>query len=397
MLAHGRGLRGRAHATRNSAAAGRMDDYAGIALYSGGTDSTLAPLLASERLDGAPILLLMVDLGEPAGAVEQARARAEVLGWPLEVVDGREPFSAAFLAEAIRMRADYWGYPLGTPLGRAFQCRVASDRLAALPAGGAAGRLLIHGCTARQNTRFRIERSCRPEAGVVACGPLTERVYSRAEKVALLEQFGIQTGPSDDVARDENIFCRGLEGDMLNTLADPETLGMYSLVAPLHRTPDEPGTVRLTFDQGVPVALDDEPLMLHQIIERCRDLGACHGIGRICVFEDTVPELGYKERSLFESPASRVIFPAHEYIEAAVLSKMERTVMRDVRFRWADLVYRGQWFCSERVELADIADPMVARTSGSVTLTLHSGTVTVRDAEIPQSRLLRPGALPGAY
>jgi len=375
----------------------KIDNYSGVALYSGGTDSTLAALLAHERVDDAPILLLMIDLGEPEGSTAQARTRAEQLDWPLRIVDGREEFARDFLAPAIRMRADYWGYPLGTPIGRAYQCKVALDFLGSLPPIKDTGRLLIHGCTARQNTRFRIERMARPEAGVVACGPLSERVYTRSEKVSLLESFGIVTGPSDDVARDENIFCRALEGDLLNTLVDPATLGMYSLVAALDETPDVPEVITITFEEGVPVALDRRAAALHTIIEECRTRGATHGIGRICVFEDTVPEIGYKERSIFESPASHILFPAHSYLEAAVLTKTERTVMRDLRFRWADIVYRGQWFGSEQSEIRTIADRMTGRLTGVVTVSLFKGSVTIQDADIPGSLLLKPGALPGAY
>jgi argininosuccinate synthase len=371
-------------------------DYDAVALYSGGTDSTLAPLLAKESFPGK-VLLLMVDLGEAPGAVEQARERAAILGWDFELIDGVADFAQEILAEAIQLHADYWGYPLGTPLGRAFQAHLATNHLADLYSQEPRRRYLIHGCSSRQNTRFRLERSCRSEYDVTPIGPLVTQVLSREEKVELLERAGITTSPSDDIATDENIYCRALEGDALNDLRDPDALGLYRVVADLLDTPDEEEHLTLAFEDGLPVAVNGERLPLHEVVLRCRSVGARHGVGRICVFEDTVPELGYKERSIYESPASVLLHRAHGYIEDAVLTKTERELVRTLRHRWAELVYRGDWYTAGRVEIARNVLTYAPRVSGEVTLKLFKASLRVGDASIPQSLVPKPGALRGAY
>jgi argininosuccinate synthase len=371
-------------------------DYDAVALYSGGTDSTLAPLLARPHV-GDNVLLLMIDLGEPPEAITQAASRAEHLSWPFQVIDGRAEFAANVLAETIRFRGNYWGYPLGTPLGRAFQCRLATDILTQLHAHSPRTRYLIHGCSARQNTRFRIERSCDSQSEIVPVGPLVTATYSRPEKIARLEEHGIASGPSDNIARDENIFCKALEGDALNNLSDPASLDLYTLVANPKTAPDEGASLSITFENGAPVALNGDVMPLHELVATCRTLGATHGVGRICMFEDTVPELGYKERSIFESPASAILYAGHRYIEAAVLNHAERELIRDLRHQWARLVYRGSWFTSERTNLAAVAAPFHERIAGTVDVSLWKGNILIGDAVIPNSVMLTPGVLAGTY
>jgi argininosuccinate synthase len=373
-----------------------IEDYDAIALYSGGTDSTLAPILARPTV-GDNVLLLMIDLGEPKDSMVQARERAKLLGWDFRLIDGTSDFAEQMLAETIKFRGNYWGYPLGTPLGRAFQCAVANKLMAELNVQEPRRRYLIHGCSARQNTRFRIERSCDTAEDIMPMGPLVTSTFSRAEKVELLEAQGIATGPSDNLARDENIFCRALEGDGLNNLLDSNSLGYFTLVKDLNDTPDDAELVTLGFESGRPVSLNNEPATLDAIVIACRDLGAAHGVGRICMFEDTVPELGYKERSLFESPASVILYRAHQYLEAAVLGKAERELMRTLRHEWAELVYRGNWAATQRLELAQLADRLQARISGSVDVTLWKGNCVIGAADIPDARMIRPGELAGTY
>lgn len=128
-------------------------NYGAIALYSGGVDSTAAPLLVKDKLQ-CPILLLMIDLGESEDGIERAARRAQLLGMDFEAIDGRESFAANYLSEAIHMNGNYWGYPLITPLSRAHIMETAARFL---PDDKPA--YIIHGCTAKQNTRYRTEKN----------------------------------------------------------------------------------------------------------------------------------------------------------------------------------------------------------------------------------------------
>jgi argininosuccinate synthase len=370
-------------------------DYDGIALYSGGTDSTLAPLLAREHV-GDNILLVMIDLGESEASLAQAAARADIIGWDFLLLDERENFGAEILAEAVQMRASYWGYPLGTPLGRAFQLGIASKIISALNSQRRRTRYVVHGCAAKQNTRYRIERYLSTLTNVEPAGPFTSRIVSRQEKVSLLSTFGIEAVPGDGVATDQNIYCRAMEGDLLNSFGAPAALPIYNVVADPLLTDSEESLV-ISFESGIPVAVDGVQGGVADIVQTCAERGARAGVGRICVFEDTIPELGYKERGIYEAPAAVVLAVAHAYLEGATMGKLERTQFRTIRHSWAEVVYRGDWHTSERAALGDEGRRLNEPVTGSVSLTLRYGAINLGEAECPRSLLVSTEASRGAY
>ncbi len=100
---------------------------------------------------------------------------------------------------------------------------------------------------------------------------------------------------------------------------------------------------------------------------------------------------------MFESPASAILYAAHQYLESAVLGKAERELMRNLRHEWAELVYRGFWKTAERTELATLAEPLQSKVTGAVTLKLFKGTVAIGDADIPDALMITPGQLAGTY
>jgi len=367
------------------------EKYTAVALYSGGVDSTLAALLAREQLK-VDVLLLMVSLGESQNNIEQAKERANILGMDLVVLDGTSEFARDYISEAIRMNGSYWGYPLITPLSRAYMVKKAFEFISTTTTKS---RYLIHGCNVFQNTRFRIEKHCSSEGSVIAVGPLASRVINRAEKIRILAQHGIKVNPGSEIAEDDNLWGRALEGEPLNDLEDIHKKNVFKIVRDLKDTPDAAQVLSISFEHGLPVALNGKRLELSEIIMRCREFGAAHGIGRIVIFEDTIPELGYKQRGVFESPASRILYAAHEYIEAVVFSKLERELKRDLDQKWAEIVYRGGWYDSNRLEISEFIAPLEAKVNGDVSLELFKGNVTILEANIPQMSPL--GGTKGAY
>lgn len=358
-------------------------NYGAIALYSGGVDSTAAPLLARDKLQ-CPILLLMIDLGESQNNIERAAQRAKILGMDFEVIDGKEPFATNYLSEAIRMNGNYWGYPLITPLSRAYIMECVAKTL---PHDRPS--YIIHGCTAKQNTRYRIERACSQYPNMIPIGPFVTNPQSRLGKIKFLESYGIASGTGANFAEDENIWGRAIEGDPLNDLGDIEAKNVFTLTKSLSETPDIPETFSLDFVNGIPVALGGQEMPLYQIIMRCGQLGASHGVGRIVGFEDTIPELGYKEMGIYESPASGIIYTLHRYIESAVLTQTERKIKRSMDQEWGEVVYRGGWFDANRRELSELANAFQVKVRGRVIGRLFKGHVMIGSSDIPENRLIK--------
>lgn len=370
---------------------GLKQNYGAVALYSGGVDSTAAPLLVRERLQ-CPILLLMIDLGESQNGIDRAAQRAEVLGMDFKLIDGKEAFAADYLSEAIRMNGSYWGYPLITPLSRAFIMETAARLLP-----NDRPSYVIHGCTAKQNTRYRIEKACSLYPNMVAVGPFVTHPRSRSEKIRFLETHRISSGEGAEFAEDQNIWGRAIEGDSLNDLGDIEAKKVFTLTRPLSETPDQPQTFSLDFVDGIPVAMDEQEMPLHQIIMECSRLGAAYGVGRIIAFEDTIPEIGYKEMGIYESPASEIIYTLHRFIESAVLTHTERRIKRDMDQDWSEIVYRGGWLDANRRELSELAKTSQSKVQGRIFGRVFKGHVMVGFSDIPGNRLMRQADSLGAY
>ncbi|MGE5631448.1 MAG: argininosuccinate synthase domain-containing protein [Caulobacteraceae bacterium] len=364
--------------------------YQAVALYSGGTDSTVAALLAKPVV-GDNILLLMIDLGCTEESIQQARKRAEILKMDFHVINGVKDFAQRFISEAIRMNGSYFGYPLGTPLGRAYMMEIALDFL---DKNSNIRRYIIHGCNANQNTRFRIEKLCKSDQNIVAIGPLTTKKYTREEKCQILLNHNIPVTDGDNYAQDENIYCRALEGDVFNNLACIDE-NIYKITCNPIDAPNEPEVISIGFKNGIPVSLNNAEMDLDEIIIKCRELGAKHGIGRIISLEDTIPELGYKERGIYESPASVILSTAHQYLEGIILNKTERLIKADLDKKWSEIVYRGDWFGSDRKEISEFCKVFYEKTNGTVYLQLYKGSVWILNADVPNSLLIKDSH--GAY
>lgn len=291
--------------------------YRAIAFYSSGVDSTIAPLLALEDLDlrREDMLLLYVDLGGAVDRVNRAEQRAKILGIDFIAIDGRADFDRDYLSQAILLNGSYWGYPLITPLSRAFMVEAAASLLTF---GNGETRYLVNGCTRYQNTRYRLEKHCAKYPHFAALAPFMHRSISRPEKIELLRRNGIEPGRGAEIAEDENLWGRALEGAPLNDLSDIEMKKVFRVTQDIWPPSHTSDRFTLHFADGLPIAIDGKFMPLNDIIEQCGQFGAKHGVGRIVIFEDTVPELGYKQRGVFESPASTILYAAHRFIEDAV-------------------------------------------------------------------------------
>ncbi|WP_052407605.1 adenine nucleotide alpha hydrolase family protein [Allokutzneria albata] len=125
------------------------------------------------------------------------------------------------------------------------------------------------------------------------------------------------------------------------------------------RTPEpaDPLDVVITFDQGVPVALDRETMT---VLEALRELNRrAGGLG------------------------SLALTTAHQALENVTLESDLLRFKGEVDRRWAELVHSGQWESPLKAALDTFIAASQGRVSGEVRLRLHEGraVVTGRRAE----------------
>jgi argininosuccinate synthase len=328
------------------------------------------------------IVTVTVDVGQPREDIAQAEARAEALGTEHTTVDARSEFVEEYCWPAVKANGDYQGYPISTSIARP---------LIALKAVEAARRVsadaYAHGCTGKGNDQFRIEyvmRTLTPEIPIIA--PMREgrlkadgsrEPWTRTEEIEYAEAHGLNVAQTRDRiwSIDENLWGRSIEGGRLEEpdFAPPEEI--FQWTRGLADAPDQPATLTVGFEKGVPVSLDGRSMAGLDLVTRVSALAGEHGVGRVDIMEDRM--LGLKVRENYECPGAVVLIAAHRALEALVSTQGELKFKSTVDREWGELAYRGLWFDPLKDALEAFTDRIQERVTGEVILRLAKGSVTV--------------------
>src|SRR4051812_21741568 len=248
-------------------------------LYSGGLDTSVMLKWIQDEYE-AEVVTLTVDLGQPGEDYTVVEGKARQLGAvDTRLVDAREEFARDFVVPAIKANALYGGgYPLFTALGRPLIAKLAVDIARATGCD-----TIAHGCTGKGNDQVRIEATIAtlaPELKVIA--PVRGWQMGREEEIEYARKHGIPVRGGTEVAPssiDDTLWARSSEGRWIGALTHAPDDDVFQLVTPPEQAPDEPQVVNVTFERGVPVALDGERMELVPLLERAAELGCRHGVG----------------------------------------------------------------------------------------------------------------------
>jgi argininosuccinate synthase len=354
-----------------------------LLLYSGGLDTSVMLRWIQERY-GAEVVALTVDLGQPGEDWEVVRDKAQRLGAvECHVVDAREVFAREFVLPAIKANAVYGGgYPLFTALGRPLIARLAVEQ-----ARASGCDTIAHGCTGKGNDQVRIEAAVAtlaPELRLLA--PVRDWRMGREEEVAYAREHGIAIKGGSEVAPysiDDNLWGRSSEGRWIEALDHPPEDDVLGLVSRPQDAPDEPQDVAVTFERGVPVALDGRRLEVVELLERVAELGARHGVGIVDHVEDRI--VGLKVRDIYEVPAAAILLTAHQDLERLVCTIHQNQFKPGLDRQWAYLVYAGLWWEPLRGDLDAYVERVNQQVTGTVTVRLFKGSTRVVARESPNA------------
>jgi argininosuccinate synthase len=346
-----------------------------LLLYSGGLDTSVMLKWIQDSY-GAEVVCLTVNLGQPGEGYEVIKGKALQLGaLECHVVDARREFAHEYLAPAIRANALYGGgYPLFTALGRPLIAKLAVEH-----ARMAGCDTIAHGCTGKGNDQVRIEATIAtlaPELKVIA--PVRSWQMGREEEIAYAREHGIPVKGGTEATPysiDDNLWGRSSEGRWIEDLAHAPEDDVFQLVTRPEDAPDDPEHVELTFERGVPVALNGEALELVELIERVADIAARHGVGIIDHIEDRI--VGLKVRDIYEAPAAAIVLPAHQELERLVCTIHQNQFKGQLDRQWAYLVYAGLWWEPLRADLDAYMDHVNERVTGTIGTKLYKGHARV--------------------
>jgi argininosuccinate synthase len=346
-----------------------------LLLYSGGLDTSVMLKWIQDQYE-AEVVALTVNLGQPGEDYDIVRGKALQLGAvDCRVVDAREEFARDYVVRAIKANAIYGlGYPLFTALGRPLIAKLAVE--AARETGC---DTVAHGCTGKGNDQVRIESTIAtlaPELKVIA--PVRSWRMGREEEVAYARENGIPVKGGSEVAPysiDDNLWGRSSEGRWIEDLDHAPEDDVFNLVTRPEEAPNEAEIVTVSFERGVPAALNGSPMELVELLEAVAEIGARHGIGIVDHIEDRI--VGLKVRDIYEVPAAAILLSAHQELERLVGTIHQNQFKPMLDDKWAYLVYAGLWWEPLRSDLDAYMDAVNEQVTGTIGLKLYKGSVRV--------------------
>jgi len=342
-----------------------------VLAYSGGLDTSVTIRWLVER--GYEVHAVAVDVGQHEDFAQIVQRGEQAGATSVRVVDAVDRYAATFLTKAIKANGLYEGaYPMVSGLAR--PC-IAEEVIAVAREVGAS--TVAHGCTGKGNDQVRFEVAfavLAPDLRVLA--PIRDDTIPREKAIALAEEWGIPvTKVATTYSIDENLWGRTAEcGPLEDPWVAPPEDAFDRTAAPAAR-PNEPAETAITFDAGVPVALDGETLSLPDLIRALDALAGRYGFGRVDMIENR--RVGIKSRELYEVPGALSILRAHRALEDLTLERDLAHHKPQLEARWADLVYDGQWFSPLREAIDAYIDTTQGLVSGDVRLRYEPGSCTV--------------------
>ncbi|WP_420127703.1 argininosuccinate synthase [Longimicrobium sp.] len=345
-----------------------------VLAYSGGLDTSIIVPWLKENY-GADVICVAADVGqgeELSGLEDKARASGASACY---VEDLRDDFVTGFVFPTLRAGAIYGRkYLLGTSMARPIIARAQVDIARKVGATH-----LAHGCTGKGNDQVRFEltyAALAPELPVIA--PWREwDIRSREDALAYAAEHDVPVTATKAkiYSRDRNLWHVSHEGGPLEDPAYEPTEDLFMMTRSAEDAPPVPAYVTIAFEEGYPVAVDGEALGPVQLIERLNGIGGRHGVGRIDLVEDRL--VGMKSRGIYETPGGTLLYAAHSELEQLVLDRRTLALKDAIAPRYADLVYEGRWWTTERMAMDALVDVTQKKVSGEIRLKLHRGNVTV--------------------
>jgi len=352
-----------------------------VLAYSGGLDTSVGIGWLKDAT-GKEVVALAIDVGQGGEDMDDIRQRALDCGAVESVVvDAKDEFADDFLMPALKTNALYQKrYPLVSALSRPLISRHLALTAKALGADSVA-----HGCTGKGNDQVRFEAAVAalaPELTSIA--PVRDLALTRDKAIVYAEEHNlpIRQSAASPYSIDKNVWGRAVETGFLEDPWNAPIEELYEYTSdPEAGLPAE--EVTITFEAGIPVAIDGVAMSALAIVEHMNALAGKHGVGRIDMVEDRL--VGIKSREVYEAPGAMALIAAHEELESLTIERDLGRYKRGVEAEWSNLVYDGLWFSGLKRSLDAFVEDTQRYVSGEIRMTLHAGRAVPTGRKSEQS------------
>lgn len=344
-----------------------------VLAYSGGLDTSV--ILKWLLEEGYSVVAYMADLGQKED-FDAARQKALGIGAEKVIIeDLKETFVREYIYPAFAGNAVYEGrYLLGTSLARPL---IAKGQIEAARAEKAA--FVSHGATGKGNDQVRFELSyyaLQPDIEVLAPWKMPTflaRFRGRSDMLDYAAQHGIPVTATKakPYSEDENLLHISHEAGILEDPGAAADESVYSRTTTPEKAPNEAQILTLTFESGIPVALDGKALPPLALFEALNAAGARHGVGRLDMVENRY--VGIKSRGVYETPGGTILHTALRDVEGITMDRAVLRLRDRLALDFADLIYNGFWFSPEMAVMRAALDKAAQHTTGTVHVRLFKG------------------------
>ncbi len=345
-----------------------------VLAYSGGLDTSIIIPWLKENYNNCEVVAVAANVGQGAelsGLEEKAKKTGAS---KLYIEDLTKVFVEDFIWPTLKAGAVYEGkYLLGTSFARPI---IAKRIVEIAKAEGADA--IAHGCTGKGNDQVRFELTIKafaPEMQIIAPWRIWD-LKSRDEEIDYAEAHNIPLAITRETnySKDKNIWHLSHEGlDLEDPMNEPNYDKILELGVSPEKAPDKPTYVTISFEKGIPVAIDGEKLDAVAIVEKLNKLGGENGIGIADLVENRL--VGMKSRGIYETPGGAILYHAHDVLETLTLDRDTQHYKQQLAIRFAELVYFGQWYTPLREALSAFVDSTQQTVTGEVKLKLYKGNI----------------------
>ena len=347
-----------------------------VLAYSGGLDTSIIIPWLKENYPGCSVIAVSGDVGQGT-ELDGLEEKAKKTGADkLYVLDLKKEFVEDYVFPTLKAGAVYEGdYLLGTSFARPVIAKGIAE--IAIKEGADA---ICHGCTGKGNDQVRFELTIKafcPDMAIIAPWRVWD-IKSRDEEIDYAEAHNVPLRISRETnySKDKNMWHLSHEGlDLEDPANEPQynREGFLEMGISPEQAPDQPTYVTVSFEKGVPVAVDGKKMDGVEIVETLNKLGGENGIGLADLVENRL--VGMKSRGVYETPGGTILYRAHQVLETITLDRDTQHYKEIVANRFAELVYFGQWFTPLREALSAFVDKTQETVTGDVKLKLYKGNI----------------------
>ena len=345
-----------------------------VLAYSGGLDTSIIIPWLKENYNNCEVIAVSADVGQESELEGLEEKALKTGASKLYIEDLRKEFIEDYIYPTMKAGAVYENkYLLGTSFARP----VIAKRIVEIAKKEKADAI-CHGCTGKGNDQVRFELTIKafaPEMTIIA--PWREwSIKSRDEEIDYAEAHNIPLKITRETSysKDKNLWHLSHEGlDLEDPANEPKYDEILELGVSPEKAPDRPTYLTLTFEKGIPVALNGKKLGSVEMMDELNKIGGANGVGIIDMVENRL--VGMKSRGVYETPGGTILYTAHELLEMLCLDKETQHFKQHVGIRFAELVYNGQWFTPLREALSAFVDKTQENVSGEVRLKVYKGNV----------------------